>query len=101
MGSNGLTSARHDIFHHDLAKISETFDPSISSDLVYSGTRILTDHIDDISLDIGKLVLSPTRTYAPVMAQILKSYRSQIHGMVHCSGEDKQKYFTSSIIYIL
>ena len=92
MGSNGLTSARHDVFHHDLAKkFPETFDPSISSDLVYSGTKFLTDHIDDISLDIGKLVLSPTRTYAPVIAQILKSYRSQIHGMVHCSGGGQTK----------
>ncbi len=92
MGSNGLTSARHDVFHHDLAKkFPETFDPSISSDLVYSGTKFLTDHIDDISLDIGKLVLSPTRTYAPVIAQILKSYRGQIHGMVHCSGGGQTK----------
>ena len=92
MGSNGLTSARHDVFHHDLAKkFPETFDPSISSDLVYSGTKFLTDHIEDIPLDIGKLVLSPTRTYAPVMAQILKSFRSQIHGMVHCSGGGQTK----------
>ena len=92
MGSNGLTSARHDVFHHDLAKkFPETFDPSISSDLIYSGTKFLTDHIDDISLDIGKLVLSPTRTYAPVIAQILKSYRGQIHGMVHCSGGGQTK----------
>ena len=92
MGSNGLTSARHDVFHHDLAKkFPETFDPSISSDLVYSGTKFLTDHIDEIPLDIGKLVLSPTRTYAPVIAQILKSYRGQIHGMVHCSGGGQTK----------
>ena len=92
MGSNGLTSARHDVFHHDLAKkFPETFDPSISSDLVYSGTKFLTDHIDDIPLDIGKLVLSPTRTYAPVITQILKSYRDQIHGMVHCSGGGQTK----------
>ena len=92
MGSNGLTSARHDVFHHDLAKkFPETFDPSISSDLIYSGTKFLTDHIDDIPLDIGKLVLSPTRTYAPVIAQILKSYRGQIHGMVHCSGGGQTK----------
>ena len=92
MGSNGLTSARHDVFHHDLAKkFPETFDPSISSDLVYSGTKFLTDHIDDIPLDIGKLVLSPTRTYAPVIAQILKSHRGQIHGMVHCSGGGQTK----------
>ena len=92
MGSNGLTSARHDVFHHDLAKkFPETFDPSISSDLIYSGTKFLTDHIDDISLDIGKLVLSPTRTYAPVIAQILKAYRGQIHGMVHCSGGGQTK----------
>ena len=92
MGSNGLTSARHDVFHHDLAKkFPETFDPSISSNLVYSGTKFLTDHIDDIPLDIGKLVLSPTRTYAPVIAQILKSHRGQIHGMVHCSGGGQTK----------
>ncbi len=92
MGSNGLTSARHDVFSKYLAqKYPESFDPGVNSDLVYSGKYKLTDIIEDLGIDAGKLVLSPTRTYAPVVAQILKKYRHQIHGMVHCSGGAQTK----------
>ena len=92
MGSNGLTSARHDVFNNNIAKkYPETFDPSISAELVYSGSRDLTEKLDNISLDVGKLVLSPTRTYAPVISEILKAHRKQIHGMVHCSGGGQTK----------
>tara|TARA_R110002072_G_scaffold266303_1_gene425159 strand:+ start:1845 stop:3008 length:1164 start_codon:yes stop_codon:yes gene_type:complete len=91
MGSNGLTSARHDVFSKELAtKFPESFDPSVPSDLVYSGTKKLTDATDS-PLNAGKLVLSPTRTYAPVIKQILDKYRKQIHGMVHCSGGAQTK----------
>ena len=92
MGSNGLTSARHDVFNNNIAKkYPETFDPSISAELVYSGSRDLTEKLDNVSLDVGKLVLSPTRTYAPVISEILKTHRKQIHGMVHCSGGGQTK----------
>ena len=92
MGSNGLTSARHDVFNNNIAKkYPETFDPSISAELVYSGSRDLTEKLDNVSLDVGKLVLSPTRTYAPVISEILKAHRKQIHGMVHCSGGGQTK----------
>ena len=92
MGSNGLTSARHDVFSKYLAnKYPESFDPSVPEDLIYSGTKSLTDTHDDLTVDIGKLVLSPTRTYAPVIKKILDGYRNNIHGMVHCSGGAQTK----------
>ena len=91
MGSNGLTSARHDVFNKELAtKYPESFDPSVPSDLVYSGSKGLTE-ATDAPLDAGKLVLSPTRTYAPVIKQILDKHRADIHGMVHCSGGAQTK----------
>ena len=92
MGSNGLTSARHDVFHKALAeKYPESFDASVPSELVYSGAVSLTDSVDGVSIDAGKLVLSPTRTYAPIIKKILDSYRKHIHGMVHCSGGAQTK----------
>ncbi|HKK58888.1 MAG TPA: AIR synthase related protein [Salinivirga sp.] len=92
MGSNGLTSARHDVFAHYLAqRYPESFDPAVDETLVYSGTKKLTDSIEDLELDAGKLVLSPTRTYAPVISKILDQYRSKVHGMVHCSGGAQTK----------
>jgi len=92
MGSNGLTSARHDVFANYLAeKYPESYDSSIPSNLVYSGKMKLTDEIEGLGIDAGKLVLSPTRTYAPVISQILNKLRSKIHGMVHCSGGAQTK----------
>lgn len=92
MGSNGLTSARHDVFSKVLAeKYPESFDPSVPEDLVYSGSKKLTDSIENTPLDAGKLVLSPTRTYGPVIKKILDEHRSSIHGMVHCSGGAQTK----------
>lgn len=92
MGSNGLTSARHDVFAHYLAeKYPESFDPSVPDDLVYSGSMKLTDAIAGLGLDAGKLVLSPTRTYAPVVKAILEEMSRRIHGMVHCSGGAQTK----------
>jgi phosphoribosylformylglycinamidine cyclo-ligase len=95
MGSNGLTSARHDVFENSLAKkYPETFDPQISGDLVYSGKIKLTDEIEiggGKKMSAGKLVLSPTRTYAPVIAKILAEHRNEIHGLVHCSGGAQTK----------
>ena len=93
MGSNGLTSARHDVFHKDLAhKFPESFDASVPEDLVYSGNTKLTDIIKNSPIDAGKLVLSPTRTYAPIIKEILSKYTSEtIHGMVHCSGGAQTK----------
>lgn len=92
MGSNGLTSARHDVFSKILAeKYPESFDPSMPVDLVYSGTKNLTDPVEGSVLDAGKLVLSPTRTYAPIIKVILDKYRSKINGMVHCSGGAQTK----------
>ena len=92
MGSNGLTSARHDVFSKVLAeKYPESFDPSVPMDLVYSGTKKLTDVVKGSALDAGKLVLSPTRTYAPIIKKILDKFRSQINGMVHCSGGAQTK----------
>lgn len=92
MGSNGLTSARHDVFHKKLAqKYTESFDPSVPSDLVYAGTKSLTDAVDGLPIDAGKLVLSPTRTYAPIIKKILAHHRPHIHGMVHCSGGAQTK----------
>lgn len=92
MGSNGLTSARHDVFNKETAeKYPETYDASIDNDLVYSGSMGLTSEVEDAPLDAGKLVLSPTRTYAPVIAAILEKYRDQLDGMVHCSGGAQTK----------
>ena len=92
MGSNGLTSARHDVFSKILAeKYPESYDPSVPMDLVYSGTKKLTDAVEGSNLDAGKLVLSPTRTYAPIIKKILDKYRYQINGMVHCSGGAQTK----------
>ena len=93
MGSNGLTSARHDVFHKDLAhKFPESFDASVPEDLVYSGNTKLTDTIKNSPIDAGKLVLSPTRTYAPIIKEILSKYTPEtIHGMVHCSGGAQTK----------
>lgn len=93
MGSNGLTSARHDVFANYLAtKFPESFDSSVPSDLVYSGKVKLTDAVEGSPIDAGKLVLSPTRTYAPIIKKILENYSSkEIHGMVHCSGGAQTK----------
>ncbi|MDN4166107.1 AIR synthase-related protein [Cytophagales bacterium LB-30] len=92
MGSNGLTSARHDVLHKALGlKYPESFDPAVPQDLVYSGSKSLTEPVAGTGLNVGQLILSPTRTYAPVIAAILKNYRSQIHGMVHCSGGAQTK----------
>jgi len=92
MGSNGLTSARHDVFEKYLAeKYPESFDSAVPSDLVYSGDLKLTDAIADVTLDAGKLVLSPTRTYAPIIKNILEKHRKNMHGMVHCSGGAQTK----------
>lgn len=92
MGSNGLTSARHDVFARELAsRFPETFDPGTPEELVYSGQARLTDPLEATPLDFGKAVLSPTRTYAPVVQQVLKSMRNEIHGMVHCSGGAQTK----------
>ncbi len=92
MGSNGLTSARHDVFGNYLAKkYPESYDASIPSELIYSGNMKLTDQIEGLNIDAGKLVLSPTRTYAPVIKQILDKLRGHIHGMVHCSGGAQTK----------
>ena len=92
MGSNGLTSARHDVFDKYLSKkYPESYDSSIPSDLVYSGKMKLTDLIEDLGINAGKLVLSPTRTYAPVISLILKELRHDIHGMIHCSGGAQTK----------
>jgi phosphoribosylformylglycinamidine cyclo-ligase len=92
MGSNGLTSARHDVFDHELAqKYPESFDPMIPLDLVYSGKKKLTEDSEMEGVDIGKLVLSPTRTYAPIMKKAFDQFRSQIHGMIHCSGGAQTK----------
>ena len=92
MGSNGLTSARHDVFHKELAtKYPESYDASVPADLVYSGNVALTDAVEGVSINAGKLVLSPTRTYAPIIKKILDSHRDHIHGMVHCSGGAQTK----------
>ena len=88
-----MTSARHDVFAHYLAeKFPESFDSSVPKDLVYSGTIKLTDTVNNSPIDAGKLVLSPTRTYAPIIKSILSKYNSkEIHGMVHCSGGAQTK----------
>lgn len=92
MGSNGLTSARHDVFSKNVAnKYPQTYDANVPSDLTYSGKMELTSKIDGVELDAGKLVLSPTRTYAPVVKKMLETMRESIHGMVHCSGGAQTK----------
>ena len=92
MGSNGLTSARHDVLSNSLAKkYPESYDSAIPNHLIYSGTKNLTEKINGISLDVGKLILSPTRTYAPIMKKIFNKFRSKINGMVHCSGGAQTK----------
>ncbi|TYA58212.1 AIR synthase related protein [Formosa maritima] len=93
MGSNGLTSARHDVFHKYLAdKYPESFDAAVPEELVYSGQIKLTDNVENSPIDAGKLVLSPTRTYAPIIKKILTKYNSEnIHGMIHCSGGAQTK----------
>ena len=92
MGSNGLTSARHDVFSKYLAnKYPESFDGGISQDVIYTGSKSLTEPSVQTPLDFGKLVLSPTRTYAPLVLEILKKYRNKINGMVHCSGGAQTK----------
>ncbi len=92
MGSNGLTSARHDVFSKELKeKYPESYDHDVPEDLIYSGTKKLTDQVPESPLDAGKLVLSPTRTYAPVVVELLKQLRDQIGGMIHCSGGAQTK----------
>ncbi|OFX68672.1 MAG: phosphoribosylformylglycinamidine cyclo-ligase [Bacteroidetes bacterium GWE2_29_8] len=92
MGSNGLTSARHDIFNKYLAeKYPESYDHNIDKSLVYSGKYKLTDKIEEVGIDIGRLVLSPTRTYAPVMKAILKEHKNNINGIIHCTGGAQTK----------
>lgn len=108
MGSNGLTSARHDVFNKSIATtFPESFDPAVPFDLVFSGTKGLTDpvEIDDLGTTItaGKLVLSPTRTYAPVIKKVLEGFRSQIHGIVHCSGgaQTKVLHFINDDVHVI
>lgn len=92
MGSNGLTSARHDVFIHDYAsKYPESYDINLPANVVYCGKLEVTDETDVPGMDAGKLVLSPTRTYAPVIAEILRHYRNDIHGIIHCSGGAQTK----------
>ena len=92
MGSNGLTSARHDLFHHEYSeKFPESFDNSLDEEVVYTGKARLTDPMEGVPLDIGRLVLSPTRTYAPVVKRIFEQMKEHIHGMIHCSGGGQTK----------
>ena len=92
MGSNGLTSARHDVFANYLAdKYKESYDPQVPGNLIYSGSKQLTDPIEGLKIDAGKLVLSPTRTYAPLMKKILDQHRHTIGGIIHCSGGGQTK----------
>lgn len=93
MGSNGLTSARHDVFHKYLMnKYPESFDPSVPENLIYSGSMKITQPIEGLEIDAGKLVLSPTRTYAPIIKKVLDKYKAdKIHGMIHCSGGAQTK----------
>jgi phosphoribosylformylglycinamidine cyclo-ligase len=92
MGSNGLTSARHDVFNNEYAsKYPQSFDKDVPAELVYSGSYKLTTPVEGTGLDAGKLVLSPTRTYAPILVEVLKKFRARIHGIVHCSGGAQTK----------
>lgn len=100
MGSNGLTSARHDVFAHEYStKYPQSYDKAVPDNLVYSGKYKVTDEVPGVPLNMGKLVLSPTRTYAPVMIEILKNLRSRIHGIIHCSGgaQTKVLHFIDSL----
>ncbi len=107
MGSNGLTSARHDVFNKYVAhQYPESFDPAVPFDLVFSGSKGLTDIIkidDKTEVTAGKLVLSPTRTYAPVIKKILAAHRKQIHGIVHCSGgaQTKVLHFINDDVHVI
>ena len=105
MGSNGLTSARHDVFHKMLAeKYPESYDPSISEELVYSGTKKLTEKLTHNNSDVGKLVLSPTRTYAPVIKKIIKEIGNKnINGIIHCSGgaQTKVLHFIDNNLHVI
>ena len=91
MGSNGLTSARHDVFHSQYRAFHESYNPEMEMSLAYSGKYKLTEQVPGLPLDYGKLVLSPTRTYFPIIRDMLNQYRNQIHGMVHCSGGGQTK----------
>lgn len=92
IGSNGLTSARHDVFsRHYAEKYPESYDPQVPSDLVFTGSKRLNDPVDNLPINMGQLVLSPTRTYAPIITEVLAEIRPQIHGMVHCSGGAQTK----------
>ncbi|HMV07902.1 MAG TPA: AIR synthase-related protein [Cyclobacteriaceae bacterium] len=92
MGSNGLTSARHDVFANEYAsKYPESFDSHVPVNLVYSGKHKLTDSVPGVNVNVGQLVLSPTRTYAPVLIEVFKNLRKQVHGLVHCSGGAQTK----------
>jgi phosphoribosylformylglycinamidine cyclo-ligase len=107
MGSNGLTSARHDVFNKSVAdSYPESFDPAVPYDLVFSGSKALTDLVrvdEETELTAGKLVLSPTRTYAPVVKKVLEQYRAQIHGLVHCSGgaQTKVLHFINDNVHVI
>ena len=104
MGSNGLTSARHDVFSKYLAeRFPESYDPAVPDELVYSGIKRLTDAVEGVPLDAGRLVLSPTRTYAPVIKRILDLHRADIHGMVHCTGgaQTKVLHFVSDNCHVV
>ena len=92
MGSNGLTSARHDVFSKYLAdRYPESYDPLVPGELIYAGSKMLKDTLDNLEINLGKLVLSPTRTYAPIMKEVVGNHRDQIHGIVHCSGGAQTK----------
>lgn len=104
MGSNGLTSARHDIFNTDYAaKYPESYDQQVPHDLVYTGRYKVTDEIPGVASNVGKLVLSPTRTYAPVIIEVLRGLRSEIFGMVHCSGgaQTKVLHFINDDLHVI
>ena len=104
MGSNGLTSARHDVFHHGLAqRYPESFDPQTPEALVYSGNLGLTDAVPGVPLDAGQLVLSATRTYAPIIQRFLADHRQDVHGMVHCSGgaQTKVLHFLGDNLHVI
>ena len=104
MGSNGLTSARHDVFNNIYAsKYPESYDAQMSDDLSYSGKYLLTDPVDGAPVDAGKLVLSPTRTYAPIVSKLLREENLDIHGMIHCSGgaQTKVLHFASDHVHII
>lgn len=92
MGSNGLTSARHDVFAHDYAeKYPESYDDCLPDDVIYVGSHSLTDRVEGLDIDYGHLVLAPTRTYAPVLVELLRELRPQIHGLIHCTGGAQTK----------